>query len=68
MHDVVAIVVDLPTENLAKGCVGTVVEVLDKETYLVEFADKDGMAYCFAALHLGQLLKLYHEPQMLQAA
>ena len=37
--DVVALLADLPAQQLARGQVGTVVEQLDDKTLLVEFSD-----------------------------
>jgi hypothetical protein len=42
--DVVALLVDLPAQQLARGQVGTIVEQLDSETLLVEFSDDQGRA------------------------
>lgn len=39
---------DLPEQRFAKGQVGTVVEALDSDHVLVEFADLSGVAYAFA--------------------
>ena len=43
--DVVALLADRSPEHLARGQVGTVVELLDDRTALVEFTDDQGRAY-----------------------
>ena len=59
--DVVALLDDAPEYNLARGQVGTVVQDLDEETVLVEFADARGAAYAIEAIPKIQLLPLIHE-------
>ena len=61
--DVVALLNDLPTENLARGQVGTVVEMLDSKIALVEFAGDDGAAYAIAPCALQDLIVLRYERQ-----
>lgn len=54
----VALVVDVPEENLTRGQIGTVVEHLEAEgeaAELVEFADADGQAYAIVPLKPRQL-------------
>lgn len=58
----VAVVVDVPDENLTRGQIGTVVEHLEAEgdvAELVEFADADGQAYAIVPLKPEQLLVLH---------
>lgn len=58
----VALVVDVPEENLTRGQIGTVVEHLEAEgetAELVEFADADGQAYAIVPLKPQQLLILH---------
>ena len=58
----VALVVDVPEENLTRGQIGTVVEHLQSEgdlAELVEFADIEGQAYAIVALRPEQLLILH---------
>jgi hypothetical protein len=59
--DVVALLVDIPSEDLVRGQVGTVVELLDG-AYEVEFCDDDGRTYALLALTPEQLLLLHHRP------
>ena len=59
--DVVALIEDLPGENLRKGQVGTVVESLAPGVFEVEFSDNEGRAYSQLALRAEQLILLRHE-------
>jgi hypothetical protein len=61
--DVVALLSELPSEGLARGQVGTVVESLDDRTLLVEFSDADGRAYAIVPCALADLLVLCYEPR-----
>jgi Domain of unknown function (DUF4926) len=61
--DVVALLVDLPAQQLARGQVGTIVEQLDNETLLVEFSDDQGQAYAIAACPRADLLVLHYVPE-----
>ena len=60
--DVVALLEDYPQNRLAVGSIGTVVEVLDDHTFLVEFAYTNGESFAFLPLSQKQLMKLHHEP------
>ncbi len=62
--DVVALTEELPAYGLARGQVGTVVEVLAPGVYEVEFSDDDGQMYAELALRSQQLLVLHYEPMM----
>ncbi|HUI57972.1 MAG TPA: DUF4926 domain-containing protein [Bryobacteraceae bacterium] len=59
---VVALMRDLPEAGLARGQVGTVVEVLGPEVFEVEFSDDTGRTYASLALKSHDLLRLRHEP------
>ncbi|MEW5781291.1 MAG: DUF4926 domain-containing protein [Pseudomonadota bacterium] len=59
-HDVVATVEDMPEAYLAKGQVGTIVEELDGNHVLVEFADVDGVAYAIVPIPSDKLMQLHH--------
>lgn len=61
--DVVALTDDLPAEKLARGQVGTVVELLDDDAVLVEFSDDDGRAYAVAPCARSALLVLHYTPE-----
>ena len=58
----VALLADVPAAGLVAGHVGTVVEALDAETVLVEFATDDGAAYAVAPLPKDRLLVLRYAP------
>jgi hypothetical protein len=60
--DVVVLTKALPALNLRKGELGTIVEVLDKNTFLVEFADTKGVTYAMPSLDASTLMKVYYEP------
>lgn len=60
--DVVAVLDDLPEASLPRGQVGTVVELLDEATALVEFSDDGGRAYAVLSVPLATLLPLHYEP------
>jgi hypothetical protein len=61
--DVVALLTDLPAHRLARGQVGTIVELLDEETMLVEFSDEQGRAYAITPCLSSELLVLHYVPQ-----
>lgn len=62
MLDVVATLQDFPEQQLVKGQVGTVVDELDCDHVLVEFADVNGVAYAIEPMPVGQLMELKHAP------
>jgi hypothetical protein len=61
--DVVALLVDRADEGLARGQVGTVVEVLGGDAVLVEFSDDDGRAYAVIPCERPDLLVLHYARQ-----
>jgi hypothetical protein len=68
MHDVVALLEDLPATHfetgrpltLCRGEVGTVVMTYDGSTVEVEFSAEDGCAYAILPVPVGKLLILRH--------
>jgi uncharacterized protein DUF4926 len=62
--DVVALLSDVPAQRLARGQVGTVVELLDAGTSLVEFSDEQGQAYAVAPCPRSELLTLHYVPEV----
>jgi hypothetical protein len=62
LFDVVALTDDLPQNNLSRGQVGTVVEVLELGVFEVEFSDDEGRAYAFGSLRENQLIVLHYSP------
>ncbi len=62
--DVVALLNDRPSDNLASGQVGTVVEVLAPDVFEVEFLDSNGRTIALVELNRSELLVLKHEPAL----
>lgn len=60
--DVVVLTRPLPLLNLRKGELGTIIEVLGKDVFLVEFADTKGVTYAMPSLKADVLMKVYYEP------
>lgn len=58
--DVVALLEAMPEKNLARGEVGTVVEILAPGVCEVEFCDDGGRTYASAALRENQLMLLHY--------
>ncbi len=58
--DVVALLADVPDNDLVRGQVGTVVERLTDDMFEVEFVDDDGQTYAELALPADKLLVLHH--------
>lgn len=60
--DVVALAQELPEEGLARGQVGTVVELLAPGVFEVEFSDDQGKTYAMLPLASDQLILLHTAP------
>lgn len=60
--DVVVLNEPLPGQNLQRGSIGTVVEVLENDEFLVEFADLNGVAHALVELPASLLIKVFSEP------
>lgn len=60
--DVVVLTEPVSCLGLRKGELGTVVELLDKDVFLVEFANTNGTTYAMTALSAAELMKVYYEP------
>lgn len=60
--DVVALSENLPERGLSRGQVGTIVEKLDEDTFLVEFSNDDGRTYAMLPLLAAGLIVLHYEP------
>jgi biotin operon repressor len=60
--DVVVLAEDLPERGLSRGQVGTVIENLDEDAFLVEFSDDDGRTYAMLPLLTAQLIVLHYKP------
>lgn len=61
--DVVSLLVDVPEHDLARGTLGTVVEVLGDEFFEVEFSDDSGRTGAELALN-GGVLQLHHRSEV----
>jgi Domain of unknown function (DUF4926) len=59
--DVVALAEDLPEHGLPRGQVGTVVEELAADAFLIEFSDDRGKTNAMLALKTHQLVVLHFE-------
>lgn len=59
--DTVALLEDLPEEQLQRGQVGTVVEILGGDVYEVEFSDDEGRPYALLPLPEALLMTLRFE-------
>ena len=62
--DVIALTDDLPDRGLVRGQVGTIVELLGKDAYEIEFSDDEGRTYATLALRQTQFMVLHHRPLM----
>ena len=75
MHDVVALLQDVPAKHfesgralfLRRGQVGTVVMNYPDGAYEVEFADRDGRAFATLSLSGDQLMVLHDTPDFAAA-
>lgn len=62
-YDTVAVLVDVPEDNLRRGSVGTVIEKWTEDAYEVAFSDKKtGVDYAQVVLKKDQIIKLYFAP------
>lgn len=59
--DTVALVTDMPTLNLCRGQVGTIVEEYESDVFEVEFSDSKGRTYALETLPASQLMVLQYE-------
>ena len=57
----VALLEDLPTLNLYRGQVGTIVEEYERCVFEVEFVDAKGRTYALETLAASQLMVLQYE-------
>jgi hypothetical protein len=60
--DVVVLTEAVSSHKLRKGELGTIVEMLDNDAFLVEFADTKGITYAMIPLKSSSLMKVYYEP------
>lgn len=59
--DVVATLKEFPEEKVASGQVGTIVEYLAPNVFLIEFANTIGETITIIPVKADDLLKLHHE-------
>jgi len=59
--DVVALTEALPERGLRRGQVGTIVEMLGPDVFVVEFVDNNGRTYATLSLRASQLMVLHHQ-------
>jgi Domain of unknown function (DUF4926) len=64
LNDVVALLADVPEAKLARGQVGTVVDVPSPTKLLVEFSDDEGKAFSILQLPSTELLVLHYEQEV----
>lgn len=62
--DLVVLTEPLLAQKVRKGALATIVEILNSETYLVEFSDANGLSYAITSLRSSVLMKVYHEPAL----
>jgi hypothetical protein len=75
MHDVVALLEDLPAEHfetgkpllLRRGQIGTVVIIYDGTAFEVEFSGADGRAYAMLPVPAAKLMVLHDAPATIAA-
>ncbi len=60
--DTVILTALLTNKKVRVGSLGAIVEILDNDVFLVEFADRNGVAYAIEVLQAQQILKVYEEP------
>lgn len=61
LHDVVALLKDIPEHKLVVGQVGTIVESLGDKTFLVEFCNNKGETLAMLEVKAKDLLLLHYE-------
>lgn len=64
----VALIEDIPSRELLRGEVGTVVEMLAPDVYEVEFCNEDGETYAEFALRGDQLILRHNQGKPLTLA
>ena len=60
--DVVALLHDILEKSSVAGQVGTILEILDKDVFEVEFSDDLGKAYAMLSLKKEDLIHLHYSP------
>lgn len=62
LHDVIALLKDIPEKKLSKGQVGTIVEQLDENIYEVEFCDKKDQTIALSEIEDRDMMELHFDP------
>lgn len=60
--DVVVLTQDIENKKLKKGSLGTIIEQLSEDVFMVEFVDTKGVTYATSILSSVKLMKVYYEP------
>ncbi|MCY7351189.1 MAG: DUF4926 domain-containing protein [Cytophagaceae bacterium] len=61
LFDIVILTEELPDKKLRHGNIGTVVEILATDAFLVEFVDSEGRTYAEEILKADQLWKTRYQ-------
>ena len=61
LFDIVILTEDLPDKKLRHGNIGTVIEILTSDVFLVEFVDSEGRTYAEEILKANQLWKARYQ-------
>ena len=67
LFDVVIVNENIVDKNLKQGNIGTIVEVLAPDAFIVEFVDRKGEVYAESTLRASQLVKVLYESAVLSA-
>lgn len=62
LFDIVVLTQDIESKKLKKGSLGTIIEQLSADIFMVEFVDTKGVTYSTSILSSAQLMKVYYEP------
>jgi hypothetical protein len=60
--DAIVLDKDLPALGLRRGTLGTIVEIINADMFLVEFSAANGESYAMEFLKAAQLLKVHQLP------
>jgi hypothetical protein len=66
LHDLVALMVPLPTFKLLRGEIGVIIDIGSKGDYLLEFVGKNGAPYATPTVSAPQLMKVYLKADMVE--
>lgn len=62
LFDIVVLTQDIESKKLKKGSLGTIIEQLSADIFMVEFVDTKGVTYATSIFSSAQLMKVYYEP------